>query len=213
MRQGIQIVTPPASLPVTLAEAKAYPRIDGSDDDAVINSLLSFATAFIERETGQTTVTTTKKLFLDQFPKATEMADYFGRFIKLPVGTDREIRLPTPPLISVASLKYLVGGVETTWSASNYTVDAVGLPGRIVLNDRIAWPTDCDVVANAVRITFDCGYGAAAAVPDLFKHAIKWMVSHAYEHREIMDGMQLKELPYSLRCVIESLMFREAAGG
>ena len=84
---AITIVTPPLALPVTVAEAKAYARIDFDDADALIESLIGAARDHLEQATGRTFVQTTYQLTLDAFP-----CD--------------EIALPRSPVLSVASVKY-----------------------------------------------------------------------------------------------------------
>lgn len=44
--------TPPSAEPLTLAEVKAHLRLDGSDEDALLASLISTAREHLERETG-----------------------------------------------------------------------------------------------------------------------------------------------------------------
>jgi uncharacterized phiE125 gp8 family phage protein len=84
---AITIVTPPAALPVTVEECKAYGRIDFDDADALIESLIGAARDHLEQATGRTFVATTYQLTLDAFP-----CD--------------EIALPRSPVLSVASVKY-----------------------------------------------------------------------------------------------------------
>ena len=66
---SLQLNTPPAAEPVTLAEAKAWLRVDtGDDDDALITSLISAARARAEWHTGRAFVTQGWTLWLDCWP-------------------------------------------------------------------------------------------------------------------------------------------------
>lgn len=211
---GLVTVTAPTDTPITLAEAKAYLRVTANDFDALITDLIWTATEFVERETQQQILTATKRFTLDTFPTAqpwVETLDGQSRLVYQPPL--REIRLPTPPLQSVTSVQYVdaATGDVLTMDPGDYTVDADGKPGRVVLNEGKAWP-NARRVANAVRIVFVCGYGDATATPKLFKQAVRWMVGHLYEHREAASEVTLQELPLGLQNVIESLMFRQAVG-
>ena len=76
----------PASYPVTTAEAKSHLRVDISDDDTLIASMISAATDYVELATGRSFVTRTYRADLSAF------ADV--------------IELPMRPIISVTSIKY-----------------------------------------------------------------------------------------------------------
>jgi uncharacterized phiE125 gp8 family phage protein len=128
---AITVTSPPAALPVTLAEAKAYARV--VDDDDLIESLIFAARDHVEQATGRIMVATTFELTLDEFP-------------------DNEILLPRSPLLTVASVKYDdTDGNEQTLSTSDYTVDTASEPGWIVPSTDTRWPTTFDGI-NAVRI-------------------------------------------------------------
>ena len=49
----LQLVTPPAGVPISLAEAKLHLRVDGGDDDPLICSLISAARQAAETITGR----------------------------------------------------------------------------------------------------------------------------------------------------------------
>lgn len=46
------LITPPVAMPVTLAEAKAHCRVDGSEDDAVLSALIAGATGHLDGWSG-----------------------------------------------------------------------------------------------------------------------------------------------------------------
>ena len=64
----LQLVTPPAEEPVSLAEAKQHLRVDGGDDDLLIGSLITAARQAAETKTGRQLITARWKLVLDAFP-------------------------------------------------------------------------------------------------------------------------------------------------
>jgi uncharacterized phiE125 gp8 family phage protein len=162
------LVTPPASEPVSLNEMKLHLRVDHSDEDALIQALITAARQHAETVTRRQLVTATWELREDAFPPGLEWM------------------LPLPPLRSVTSIKYLdENGVEHMFSSANYIVDTASEPGRIVLKSGSSWPGGPLYPANAVRVQFTAGYGDAADVPEPIRAAIKLLVGHLYEHREL----------------------------
>lgn len=169
----------PATTPITTAEAKSHLRVDSSDDDTLIASLVAAATSWVEEYTGRQLVTATYLLTLDSFP-------------------DGPIILPRPPAISVTSI---------TWTKSDETTDTVTSTDyvldksddlsrhRIVLKDAFSWPSDTRDHA-AVRVVYTAGYGAASAVPEVFKAAVKLVTANMYENREtLVVGTITSNLP------------------
>ena len=180
MRQTL--VTPAASQPVTLAEAKAQCRVLSSDEDTYLNGLIAAATTHVEKQTGRAILAQTWRLTLEGF------AD--------------EITLPQSPLRSVASVTYLppVGAAQTL-SSSVYTVDTTSTPGRIVLAVDQEWPETLDSV-NAVTIEYQAGYDAA---PAPIKHAILLLIAHWFAHREAVNvGNITSELPMAVDALLKN---------
>lgn len=165
-------ITPAASKPVSLAEAKAHLRYMRTDQDALIEGLIGSATEHLEGRNGilgRALVTQTWEVRLDCFPSR-----HRGR-----------IELPMPPLQSVTSVKYIdTAGVERTLtSGTDYVTDAQHMIGRIRPAYGKTWPHTIDD-EGAVRITFVAGYGDAAAVPNGIRQAILLLVGHWWLNRE-----------------------------
>jgi uncharacterized phiE125 gp8 family phage protein len=160
-------VTAPASI-VTLAEAKAHLRVDGTDEDTLITALIAAATAHLDGADGilgRALATQTWELAADAFP------DDGG-----------PIRLPLPPLRSVISVTYRdPDGVSQVMPAQDMQVDTRSQPGWIAPVDT--WP-DTDDTINAVIIRFEAGYGDASAVPGPIKAALLLMIGDLYRFRE-----------------------------
>ena len=151
--------------------------------DPIVNSLIKTARQVAENYTHRAFITQTWDMNFDTFPTV--------------------IAVPNPPLVSVTHVKYYdTAGSQQTIAAADYIVDAPAgpqcLPGRITLAPDDSWPS-VQVRTNAIVVRFIAGYGAASAVPEPIKSAMKLILGHLYEHREsvvITDrGSIVQEMP------------------
>lgn len=187
MTQGLVLVTPPAIEPLTLAEAKDHLRVDSTDEDSLIEPLITAARIYAETFTRRAFITRTYDLFLDGFPAETEIC------------------LPRPPLQSVTYLKYTdLGGNLVTISSGDYIVDTASQPGRLSLQYLKFWPT-YQQIANSVRLRFVAGYGNAAAdLPRSLQQAMLLIIGHWYENRETVAPGALAEVPMAAQSLLWS---------
>lgn len=161
-----KLITAPEAEALTLTDVKKFLRIDGTDEDDVLNDLIKSARDYAEKYQNRKLITQTWELYLDEWPNG---------FIEI-----------SPSLQSVTSVKYTTkDGVENTFDSSNYIVDAVSLIGKIVLKDGKTWPSDTLQAVNGIVIRYVCGYGAAGSnVPELTKMGMKVLIAHRYLNRE-----------------------------
>lgn len=158
----IKVVTAPAALPVTIAEAKAFSRISIDDDDTLLTALITTATAHAEHFTGLRFVTQTLDLYLDSFP-----------------GMYGTINVPGP-VASITSIKYIdMDGDEQTMDSADYITDLISNPARITPAYEGEWPETREQV-NAVVVRFVQG-GETSACPEEAKTFIKAYVGHVYD--------------------------------
>jgi uncharacterized phiE125 gp8 family phage protein len=186
MDYALTLVTPPATEPVSLPEAKAHLRVDGTDEDTLINTLITAAREYCEQIQGRSYITQTWELTLDAWP------------------AEPEIRLPRPPLQSVAWVQYRdQSGIEYTLDPPAYVVDSRSEPGRIVLASGQSWPPVTLYPAGAITVRFTAGYGDAAAVPQRVRQAILLLVGHWYANREaVLIGSISKEIEMSVHALL-----------
>jgi uncharacterized phiE125 gp8 family phage protein len=200
---GLVRTAAPASDPVTLAEAKAWLRLDTSADDDLVTSLIQAATNHVETAYGRQLVQASWRLSLDYFP----WPNGFDLLVAPVANPDpRTIRLPKAPLISVASVTYYdMGDNLLTLDPAVYEVDATTDPGRVCLAMNKVWPVT-RLKPGAVRIAFTAGYGAASDVPAQIKTAIKLIVAHWYENREsTVLGTIATDVPRSAGAILASM--------
>lgn len=164
---ALKLTSPPASEPVTLAEAKAHLRLEHPLDDVTVTSLIVAAREYVEEYLWRALISQTWDLTIDAFP-------VFGGDIPLAKGDVQ----------SVTHVRYDdPAGVEQTLASSKYIVDGYPPPRLVLRRAETGWPETTED-ALAVRIRFVAGYGAtAAAVPQAIKQAILLLVSQLYEHR------------------------------
>lgn len=161
----LAVTSAPASEPLTTAEAKTHLRVDTSDDDTYIDTLVASARQWVENYTDLALVTQTITEYFDAFPVT-------GHF-----------ELTKSPVSSITSISYLdANGDSQTWDSANYRTDLIQKPARIAPIYGGSYPTTYNT-QNAITVVYVAGYGAASAVPAAIKHAIKLLLAEMYEMR------------------------------
>jgi uncharacterized phiE125 gp8 family phage protein len=168
-----KIITPVATEPVSLAEARQYVKFDLTDaaEDTFISSLITAAREYCEAYTRRALATQTLEAYLDWFP----CADRF--------------ELPCPPLQSVTSVKYKDSdGTETTMTVdTDYLVDADSTVGQIVRPYGVSWPSFTPHPIHPIKVRFTAGYAAPNTMPKLIKQAMLLYVGFFYYNRDAVE--------------------------
>jgi len=169
--------TGPATTAISLAEAKAFLRVDSDydDDDSYITSLIGVATNVVEQFTRRRLITQTYNIYYDEFPP----------FMDLQVGN----------VASVTHVKYYdTDNTLQTLDTSEYDVDIRVKPGRIYQAEDGNFP-DTYERANSVEVEFVVG-SAASDVEDAIKQAMYIVIGRYYENRQdVVTGTIASELP------------------
>ena len=170
MKIGRHKVTGSVSFePFTTTVAKAHLRVDHSDDDTLIGSLI-------------TAVRLAAEAFIDQPICSRTFSDYhydFPDVIKLYYGN----------VSSVSSIQYYDGAnALQTLSSAYYHVDNVQGRAIIGLNDGYTWPDVYDDKHNGVVINYTAGYTTTGSIPENLILGMKLMLATFYEQREDVGG-------------------------
>lgn len=173
-------VAAPATEPVTLVQAKAHLRVDHSDDDTVITSMIKAARAHIEAAC------------------AVRFAARTGITMKCDDFADLA-RLPEAPVTSITSITYLdTDGASQTLASTVYELRADGIEAGIVLKPNQSWPG----IQSGSRITVTAAIGYATA-PEEVSHAILMLIGDLYENRNAtVVGESAMELPFAINALI-----------
>lgn len=207
------LTVPPAGEPITLAEAKLHLRVDFSEDDTLIQALITSARQTAEDITRRAFITQTWKLVLDQFPAPgvnIGSANWYGpqwgnspgplTTLRADGRTGFEIFLAHDPIVSVDSIAYIDQyGVTQTLASNQYKLDNISAPARILPAYGTTWPTTRNEI-NAVTVTYTCGYGSASDVPESIKSWMKLRIGAMYENREEIitgRGIVAKDMPFT----------------
>ncbi|MFC4625430.1 head-tail connector protein, partial [Daeguia caeni] len=154
----------PATMPVSLNEAKAHLRVDHDDQDDLISAQIRAATAYLDGYAG----------ILGQALITQTWRQEFGRFAD-------HLPLPLAPVIAIVSISYFdTGNVVQTLDAGVYDLFADARGAHVALRPGQSWPATFRR-ADAVSIIFTAGYGAVADVPEPIRQAILLIVQRLFD--------------------------------
>jgi len=164
MWSGVSVVTPAASLPVTVAEVKARTKIDTADDDADLTKIIAEVVALLENANG-----------IALMQQAWRLKRNFSI---------SPVDLPGWPVKSVTSVKYLdADEVEQTASTSLYRVITDISPAKIALRKGLSWPT-VGPFEGAFYVDYVVGEADAANIKEDIIERVLLLVTKRYEDRE-----------------------------
>ncbi|KAB0679951.1 head-tail connector protein [Aureimonas leprariae] len=171
--------------PVSVAEAKAWCRIERSDEDDLIAALVTAAREMVERETRAVLVKRGFRIALEAVP------------------ADRRVRLPRTPLGAVTMITaYGADGTSRNFMPAGATPDRASGEDVVVLADDVV-----AAAANGVEVEFIAGFDAGS-VPEALKLAVKEIVAASYEMRgAVAADMQPGFIPKAVRDLLAP--FRE----
>lgn len=171
---ALSLTSGPAVEPVSVSEAKAHLRIDGSAEDILISSLIVTSRLHIEAALGLALIDQEWRLTLDKWPEK--------RWSK-----NKAVRFPLRPIRSVEEVAVRdASGTRVVLPVEDYLLDQDAVAPRLVPRDG-TWPSP-GVPAGGIEILFKAGMGEAAEdVPQPIRHAVLLLVAHWYEHRDPME--------------------------
>jgi hypothetical protein len=174
----------PTEEPVSLDEAKNQLRLETNADDDRVGALITAARQYVEERCWRGLTQQTWELVLDGFwmPSTLELPYTRGRVdspIKLQMGGLAELAEDAP---AVTSVKYIdENGVERTLATTEYSIDNVSAPARILPAFGKSWPSTRRQW-DAVRITYVVGW-TIDDIPEPLKQAVLLALTEMYEKR------------------------------
>jgi uncharacterized phiE125 gp8 family phage protein len=157
----------PLAEPVSLAELKVQTRVDGSEEDILLSSLIVAARLYVEQTFGLALINQNWSYFLDGWPQ------------------DLEFHPPLRPIQTVSALRvYDSNGAATTVGASDYAASVSQKSIRVMRRPGAIWPAP-GRSADGVEIAFTAGFGAEGSkIPEPIRRAILMLAAWWFEDRE-----------------------------
>ena len=184
------LVSGPVVEPLSLAEAKSWIKVDASDEDALIQSLIISARIAVEAATNRFLISQQWRLVMDAWPVGGSLA------------------LALTPVRSVSRIRTLdAAGVASDVPVAQYSLDASLDHARILLGPAVPTP---GVATNGITIDLMVGYGDATAVPEPFRLAIRHLVALWFANRGDGDALATR-MPTAVLALLAPYRIRRLA--
>lgn len=175
------VLVPPTGEPVSLADAKAWLRIDTSAEDTLVTGLIPAARARVEAATRRLLMTQTWRLSLDDWPPCPGV-------------------IPLAPVASVAVLRvYDAGGIAQAIDPATYRLFDAPDQAQIVF---FVPPPSPGRMASGIEIDVVAGYGAAIDVPAPLRQAMLMLIAGWFENRGDAAEPGANALPASVASLV-----------
>jgi uncharacterized phiE125 gp8 family phage protein len=178
----------PAVEPLTLAEAKAFLRVEHADDDDIVAALVAGARIHVEAQTRRALITQSWRLVRDAWPEDGRMAVTPAPLASLLAARIYKEDLTTQDIDPQAFV------VDAASAVLSFAPWALPQPGRAV---------------GGIEIDIEAGYGDAASdVPEPLRQAIRLLVAHWYENRGLAADHAVVKLPATVAALIAPYVVR-----
>jgi uncharacterized phiE125 gp8 family phage protein len=176
------LLTAPAVEPLSLAEAKAFLRVETSDDDDVITALIAGSRIHVEVQTRRALITQGWRIAVDAWPDD-------GRLAMLPAPLQALTAARVYDFDNAAqALDTAAFVLDRGASALLFAPSALPAPGR---------------ASSGIELDVTVGYGDAAIdVPEPLRQAIRLLVAHWYENRGLVAPSTTSVLPATVAALI-----------
>jgi uncharacterized phiE125 gp8 family phage protein len=163
----LTIITPPASEPISLAEAKLFLRVDHAAEDSVITMLIAAAREAVEAACGRALITRRVRESLDIWRRDAVNGAVLG------LG----------PVTDIVAVRLLAdNGAQSIIDPERYRLDGAGDRPRLVFAAGLPATLRS---AGGIEIEYDAGFAAsAAALPVALRIATLHVIASLYEARQ-----------------------------
>jgi uncharacterized phiE125 gp8 family phage protein len=176
------LLTPPAVEPLSLADAKAFLRVETADDDPLIAALITAARIHVETQTGLALITQAWRLVLNCWP------------------ADGRIAVRPAPLQALAAVRVFDFDGEAHAADLQAFVPNLSTSTLSFISWSLPMPTR---IAAGIELDITAGFGDAASdVPEPLRHAIRVLVAHWYENRAAVAGTNVAPSPPNAAALI-----------
>lgn len=172
------ITDQPVIEPITVDELKTFARIDGSDEDTLLEGFIEAVRIGAENYLSRALISQSIRMIMDWWPGSV-------------------VELFRPPLISIIQIVTIdEDDIETVYDSNNYYKQVEAIPGLIILKQGITEPQNTARDHGGFAIDYKAGYGLLATdVPASIREGLKLWATALYENRAINTEPPPEALP------------------
>jgi hypothetical protein len=197
---ALRILTPPATEPVTLDQAKRHCRIDNDGDDDLVAMYVTSARSWAETWLNRALFTQKLQYNITWAPPPTATPLVPQSLIVFPLNwpplVKRPIELPRAPTVSVEQITWGPIDDMTVADTGDYDLNLLVEPGYVAVKPQLL-PR---IPQQSMSINYTSGYSDAdpTAIPVPILHGILFLTAFLYEQRGDAGG----DLPATARALM-----------